>query len=598
MAEVTTMRAGRVGGVWACAWLGLAGLCLGAAPGSEAKRLSAEETVLYVEVARPEALLDRLTGDRVGALLKAVPGLEQGLRDNRQLRELSQVARFLATVLDTTPEAGLRAIAGGGAVLAVEGKTQVERVYLIVTPKDLAFAEKAHAKLVELARQDAEGKGNPDPIKEADYKGVHGYSVDSKEAHAIVDGQVVIASGGDALKAWIDRVQDPKAVGKALADDASWQARKAAQDPEAAAWALARVDRLRTLDPKRYAMEKVDPGALFVFGPWIEAARKADWATVSLTWTDARLGANVAVGAPAGSIPPAMKGFRPAGSGGGAKAPLRPPGTIATASLWRDLAAVWEARGDIFPPEAQQGFAQLDTFAGQFFGGRDFGSGVLGALGQDWRLVVVRQNPAKLNPRPDVLLPGFALVVDLNGEDPDFAQRLLAAYQSFVGLANLGAAQSKAPPLMQGSEAFEGVTLSTARFLPPKVAAPADEPVHIRHNLSPAVVQVGNQFVFSSTVELAKALVTTLKAGEAATATRSDQTLRVEADGRALAALVDQNRGRLVEQNILEKGNDRARAEAEIDLLKTLATYLGQGRLAATDTADGASFTLNFALDR
>jgi hypothetical protein len=592
------MRVAGIGAVVACAWLGLAGPSQGAAPGSEARRLSAEDAVLYVEVARPEILFDRVTGDRVGRLLKAVPGLEAGLRDNGQVRELTQVVKFLATVLDTTPEAGLRAIVGGGAVLAVEGKAKVERVYLIVTPKDLAFAEKAHAKLVELARQDAEGKGKPDPVKEADYKGVHGFSVDANEAHAIVDGQLVVANGGDALKAWIDRVQDAGAVGKPLADDPAWLARRQAQDPEAAAWALARVDRLRAIDPKFYAMEKVDAGALFVFGPWIEAARKADWATASLTWTDARLAANLAVGAPAGSIPASLKGFRPPGPGRGAKAPLAPPGTIASASLWRDLAAVWEARGEIFPPESQQGFAQLDTFAGQFFGGRDFGSGVLGALGQDWRLVVVKQDPAGLNPRPDVLLPGFALVVDLNGEDPDFAQRLLAAYQSFVGLANLGAAQSKAPPLMQGSEAFDGVTISTARFLPPKVAAPGDEPVHIRHNLSPAVAQVGNQFVFSSTVELARAMVKTLKEGGDAAAARTDQTLRVEASGRALAALVDQNRERLVEQNILEKGHDRARAESEVDLLRTLATYLGRGTLSATDTADGVGFTLNFALDK
>lgn len=593
------MRAGRISMALAITWLGMSGLCLGAAPGSEATRLSADDTAFYAEAPRTEALFNLATSDRVGQLLEAVPGLEQAFEDNKKLRELEQIVRFVSTVLDTKPEDGLRAVLGGRVVVAVEGQSKVDRSYFIITPKDEDFLKRAHAKLLELARQDAAGKGKPDPVREEAYRGVTGYSVSEKEAHAIVDGQLVIANGADALRTWIDRVQEPSKVSKPLSADADWQARKAAQDPEMAVWALARMDRLRVIYPNLNGKKDPDAGALFVFGPWIEALRKSDWLTASVTWTDARLAANLTINAPSGSIPAAMKGFRPSGSGQGVRAPLKPPGTIASASLWRDMSAVWEARGEIFPPEAQQGFAGLDTFAGQFFGGRDFGHDVLGALGQDWRLVLVKQDPATLQPRPDILLPGFAMVVDLNGEDPEFSQRLLAAYQSFVGLANLGAAQSKAPPLMQGSEQFEGITISTARFLPPrKDAAASDEPVHIRHNLSPAVAQVGNRFILSSTVETAKALLTSLKAEGQGNAARSDQTLRIEAEGQAVSALIDQNRETLIDRIVVKEGKDRAVAGKEVDLLKALAKYLGQGALSATDTADGVSFTLNFALDK
>ena len=149
-------------------------------------------------------------------------------------------------------------------------------------------------------------------------------------------------------------------------------------------------------------------------------------------------------------------------------------------------------RADLLTPEAVQGLAQLDTFAGQFFGGRDFGTGVLGALTSDWRLVVAMQDYAAMSPVPDVKLPAFALVVDVRPDDEDFAARLKVAFQSFVGLANLGAAQSKAPPLELGSETFEGVTISTTHFMAP-VNKPNNEaedkdkgPVHSRHNFSPS----------------------------------------------------------------------------------------------------------------
>ena len=169
---------------------------------------------------------------------------------------------------------------------------------------------------------------------------------------------------------------------------------------------------------------------------------------------------------PPGGRGAAFRGFVPP-EGSGAPALAKPPGMIASVSLWRDLSAVWESRADLLTPEAVQGLAQLDTFAGQFFGGRDFGTGVLGALTSDWRLVVAMQDYAAMSPVPDVKLPAFALVVDVRPDDDDFAARLKVAFQSFVGLANLGAAQSKAPPLELGSETFEGVTISTTHFMAP-----------------------------------------------------------------------------------------------------------------------------------
>src|SRR5262249_17957224 len=146
-----------------------------------------------------------------------------------------------------------------------------------------------------------------------------------------------------------------------------------------------------------------------------------------------------------------------------APALLRPPGTIASLGLWRDLSAVWDVRADLFPPEVVQGFAQLDTAAGQFFGGRDFGTGVLGSLASDGGLVPPPKDEKALSPAPDVTLPAFALVVGLKPGDDDFAQRLRVAFQSFIGLVNLGAAETKAPPLDLGSETFDGIMIATSR---------------------------------------------------------------------------------------------------------------------------------------
>jgi hypothetical protein len=273
---------------------------------------------------------------------------------------------------------------------------------------------------------------------------------------------------------------------------------------------------------------------------------------------------------------------------------------VLSVGLWRDLAAVWEARTDLFGPEEVQNLAKLDTFAGQFFGGRDFGTGVLGALGTDWRLVAALQDYSAMTPAPDLKLPAFALLIDLKPDDDDFAQRLKVAFQSFIGLANLGAAQTKAPPLELGSETFDDLTISTARFMPAKIAPqPGDpkerEPIHYRHNFSPSFVQVGNRFVISSSASLARDLIKSLKSSEGPA---QDATLAAEADGVTLAKLVELNRTRLVMQNMLQKGHDKERAESEVQLLAALMRYLGHARLSIQDGSETMRIGLDFALGK
>src|SRR5205823_5469108 len=258
-----------------------------------------------------------------------------------------------------------------------------------------------------------------------------------------------------------------------------------------------------------------------------------------LRWTDSEFAARVELPAPPGGYPPPVKGYVPV-TGQGTAPQLRPPGTIATLSLWRDWATIWESRAELFAPEVVQGLAQLDTFAGQFFGGREFGADVLGAFDPHWRLVIAEQDYEALKPAPDVKLPAFALVAELESADGDFAQRLKVAFQSFVGLVNIGSAQQKAPLLELGSEEVEGITIATTRYMVPRASSTASLPPHLRYNFSPSAAQVGKFFILSSSTHLARALVKELKSdgGARAAGAEAKSTFSVEADGPELARLL------------------------------------------------------------
>lgn len=578
---------------WGC-WLAVAAAVgpLTARQGAAAEpaRWIGRDAAVYLELARPGPLADRLLDPQIQKALRAIPPYAKAI-DSGKFAQARKALERVASTLDTTWEQGLRDLTGGGIVLAVEGTPP--RLVLMVTPTDPAVLERAVAAVRDLARDDAAARGNPDPIRRDEYRGVPAYALPQKGAYAIVEGRLVVADGSPALKAVIDRAVGGEAIESTLAGDAAWTARREQVTPDVLGWGFARLDRLRTLDPKRFVIDDDGkPRTVALLGSWLDVFKQAGWASATLRWSGEDLAAELTLPAPAGGVAEPFRGFVPA-VGSGTFVPLEVPGTIASLSLWRDVARVWEARAELFPPEVVQNLAKLDGLAGQFFGGRDFGSDVLGALGNNWRLIVARQDYDAMKPVPDTKLPAFALVADLKPDDNDFARRLKVAFQTVVGLTNVAAAQSKTPPLELGSETFEGVTITTTRFMLPKDPPAAGEPVNQRHNFSPSVVQVDDHFVLSSSLGLTRALIRALKQPTNPAAA----TLVLAADGPELARLLERNQERLVMQNMLDKGHDKTQAKQDVGTLIQLLRLLGRGRVAVTDGAETVRLGINFALD-
>src|SRR5262249_15616439 len=86
---------------------------------AEAARWLAADTVVYLEIPRPDGLIDRLLDERIQDYLKLVPAYREYL-DGRNYGQLRAVAEVIANRLDTTWKRGLRDLTGGGVVAAVE----------------------------------------------------------------------------------------------------------------------------------------------------------------------------------------------------------------------------------------------------------------------------------------------------------------------------------------------------------------------------------------------------------------------------------------------------------------------------------------------
>lgn len=559
---------------------------------AEAGKWFSEDTLLYVEVQKPESLADRLDGLGLREVLRQLPAVANAL-EKRQVRELRSVVDVVARSQGKSVGQLVRDLVAGGFAVAME---QPDGIAVVVTPRTAETLERARETLIGIARDDAKAKGNDPPYSTFEHGGTTVYQLGDKEAHAIVGGRLVLASRRDLVTRIIDRMTDNEKSGSSLTDNADWARRRREFRGDAGAFAFANLDGFRTLDAKFMKGKPEDEaGGLFLLGFWFDALRKATDASATLSWPEGRLEASLDLEVPADAIAEPFRRFRPA-DGQGAAPLLAPPGTLASFSLWRDFSAIWEVRDQILPAEALPGLAQFDTFAGQFFGGRDFGSGVLSALGSNWRVVVVQQDYDKMDPAPDTKLPGIALVLDLNPEDEQFAVRLQAAFQSFVALVNLDSAQKKNPTLLLGSETFEGVTFTKATYLAPPNREPG-ESYETRFNIAPCAAQVGNTFILSSSLDVTRALIRALKQGQAAKAT-SDATLEARADGAEIARLVELNRESLVMKNMLTSGNDKPAAESEVDFLIKLLRSAESAGLRVHDRDNGFRATLSLELDR
>jgi hypothetical protein len=569
------------------------------------------DPLVFLVIPRPEPLMDRLTDPRFLSYLN-LSTRYQAYQKGKSAGELRATVNLIATQLASTWDQALRDLTGGGIIVNVEADPgQPPRISVAIVARKPEVLEKANQVFLNMVRQDARTKGKADPVQTSEHGGVplHAVGGQSGIAYAIADGKLLVSNSAKNLERLVDRIgaQKPRsgnasaldqALLGALGDRAEWKVARDRQGSDTMAWGYANLGRLRQLDPQRFSPStQPDTGAMLLFGSWYQAVVKAEQVTAAVRWTERELGASIELPVPSGGRAQSLKGYVPE-PGQGVVCLIQPPGTIASLSLWRDWSTIWESKADLFPPETVQGFAQLDTVAGQFFGAREFGPDVLGAFKPHWRLVVARQDYDKQKAQPDLKLPAFALVTELNQPDSDFAQRLKVAFQTFVGLSNVDAVQKKGPPLELGTENVDGITLATAHYMTPQGTSAGDETPNQRYNFSPSAAQVDKYFLLSSSAGLARALIKDLKSGggDKKPRERSDLTFVVEASGTEFARLLELNRNRLAMRVMLDRGETKENADAQVELGLALFRYLGQGRLAIRDDARASSLELNFHL--
>lgn len=236
---------------------------------------------------------------------------------------------------------------------------------------------------------------------------------------------------------------------------------------------------------------------------------------------------------------------------------LQPPRVLASFSWYLDLKALWEKRKDVLRKEQVAELEKGNENSGRVLLGTKFNT-LLKQSGPHHRLVFAQSSQQPYKVQPTTRLPAFAYVLDMR--EPAFGKSMNSILRA---AAILGAVAAN---LKIEEEKVGDINLVGYRFDETKQAK--FDPTNARFNFTPCFAIVGDQFVASSTTELARELIPLLQKeaiSKDSNGSKDGSTSQLVFFATGAAHLIENFRDQALTQIILETGLAPAAAQKQLD---------------------------------
>jgi hypothetical protein len=538
-----------------------------------ASRWIPQDAVIVLEVFEPKTLLEVFTNDKATAAVTSLP-LYKEQASKPEFKEFLNVINLVEITLDTDWRTGLTKLTGAGITLAV---CPDNIVLAIIDAEDEHMLQRLHDFFLNIARAEAEKKGQSNQVASTEYDGVTAWTFDGEEAHAIIGKRLVFANRSEGLKAILKLRAEAK--GASLVSKSSYQAAKRAAGPDATAMVFANLKPLMDLPKVAQLLEQQrgNPLAALTFTGIVEAVLDSSWLALGLYTEDSTLALRASVdGKTVAPTSPAAFAL-PNKPGEGVLPNLSVPRRIAALSLYRDLHQFYAAKDDLFP-ERTSGLIFFENMMGIFFSGRDLTDEVLAETKPEIRFVVAEQEYDPAIGTPQIKLPAFAAVLRLR-HPVEFDEVVEEAWQKAVGLINFTRGQQALPGLIIDRPIHKKTKFTMAYFSTSGI----DDKTKLgqRFNIRPALAMPGEYLILSSTDGLARDLIDALNQEmEREVKPLSEIHSAVEINGGHLASILEANRETLVRGDMIKKGSTQEEAETGIGMLITLVKLVDNVKLS------------------
>lgn len=521
---------------------------------------------VVVKLERSRALLEAVEKHEIIQEALKIAGVRD-YYDSTNFRRLYQLIAHFEKELGKDRYELLDALTGGGVVFAAKISNPTA-IMVVAQAKDEALLKKFAKMLVQLGEQELARQESKQAIRKKTYEGIEAIQID-KAIFAIVDGAIVFTTENKVMKHVIDNFRGAEKL-EPIASSANFNAARKSIPKNAHVWGWLNFETVRNLEGFKTGFEAAsqDPLQMFILGGLHDVIKRAPSLSGYLAQDGPNWHARVQLNA-------GREGMGAIGNlvlpqdGKGTLPLLQPPRTFASVSYFMDLGELWKNRAKVFN---EKQVAELDK--GEKNSAKVLGSARLGDLlqqaGNHHRVVFALPDKSPYKSTPATRIPAFAIVIDMR--QPQFAKSM-----NFIlrGAALFGTFAAQSGLKMRELQ-HDGENLVCYYFNEDK---PFDkDPNGVRFNFSPCFAQVGDQFVVSSTVELGKDLIDTLKKPERRAA--EPATMRTEFYAGGVAQTVKTNEEQLLTQLILSQALPPAAARQEIERIVALIEQMGTLRLS------------------
>lgn len=529
----------------------------------DASQFLPESTGVFVHIKSPSQLIDRIQNHQVVMQTMELPQVKQ-LLESPQF-SLAVVGQKLLEgqlgepILDT-----LKENTSQGAWLALDTKT--EGAILIIRAEKEDRLKRVAAQVLKFIASAAKQQDEDFEIKRKDYRGASAAEID-KILIARYKDWFLICNKPDLAKQFVDNVLDGNE--NCLSNQTWFQEALANRGPDDI-WTAANLDTVRTLSNNEAFSGRTDnPAVELIFGGILDLLKESPSITAGVNVGN-EIDIDVRAPFKTNWANESREYFYGRLIKGRAPKTLQPKNLIASLTSYRDLGQWWLSKEELYAEKVIAQLAQADSQLSTIFSGMDFGQDVLGAL-EPGVQILVTQNTYESENEPDIKVPAFALVGKLK-DAKRLQRKLKVAFQSVIGLANLGLGMNGQPQLDIETESIESTKLTTASYY---IEEGAEQGL-ILYNFAPTIAFEGDNIVISSNRALAVELASLSKDDPSATE-KSNTKLKI--DGRMLHKILNLNKESLVAQNMLEEGNDRDQAIEQIQLVLSIVKLFHEANI-------------------
>lgn len=509
----------------------------------------------------------------------------QELLDSTNIRRLQQLIGYFEEKMGGNRYELLQRLTDGGVVLAVKTGGPKAPALLILQGSDSKAVQQFMNLGLEVIAEELARQDSKDKIVRKNYEGIEAAAIGDKLFVAVIGNALVLSNRGEALKMAAD-LHLAKG-GQSILDSKELAQARQLLPKQLHAWVWFNLQTLQQAKESQAAFQVYRDQPLLnmsLFGGPVDLIQRAPFVCAGLYQQDNRYVTTVRMPRGLHEMPDLVAPFFPPEKARDNSLPLlEPPGVLFSTSYYLDPARIWEHRQTLLNEKQRADLEKFEKNSGRFLGGNKLGE-LLGWAGPHQRVVVAQPRSSVYKKKPNQNIPAFAVVHDMR--KPEESTR--AADRILRGAALLATTQFR---LKLIEEDYKGIHLVSYRF--PENREVAQDKENIRFAFSPTYAWVGDQFIASSTVELARDLIDVLQHEKAAKACPATWQAQMYSSGLALG--LKEIEDQLVTQAVLSQALSAAEARQQfqqfLDILQHLGTLQLETIYHPTD------FRLNLTLD-